>query len=443
LGQPESVAPADDQLDHRHWMLPVLVCLIGTFLSILSSSIINVAMASIMAVFSTDTQGVQWVSTAYSLAMAMIIPMSGWLGDKLGLRKLYIVSLVVFVAGSTLCAFSWSLESLIAARVIQAAGGGILSPVVMAMIYRLVPRKQIGTAMGIMGMALFVAPAIGPTLGGWMVQYIDWRWIFMINLPLGIVGVLLALMVVPDFAKVAVGKFDVPGAVTAALGFAGLLFVLSKGNTWGWTSETTILTLVASLGMLVVWVLVELWSPAPLLDLKIFAIPSFSLANIAVGVTTIGMFAGITLETSMATITWWLVLRGVAMGICMMPIQTAALNEIPGPLVSRASSLSNLIRNVASSFGIAIMTVLMTDRNVFHAARLREAFTADNTTLGDFLAANPATGPTALATQVAKASYVLSLQDIFLFASLLILLSIIPALFLVRHRRAQAAAARA
>jgi uncharacterized membrane protein len=145
----------------------------------------------------------------------------------------------------------------------------------------------------------------------------------------------------------------------------------------------------------------------------------------------------------MATITWWLVLRGVAMGICMMPIQTAALNEIPGPLVSRASSLSNLIRNVASSFGIAIMTVLMTDRNVFHAARLREAFTADNTTLGDFLAANPATGPTALATQVAKASYVLSLQDIFLFASLLILLSIIPALFLVRHRRAQAAAARA
>ena len=504
--QDPPAAPSDDQLDHRHWMLPVMVCLIGTFLSILSSSIINVATASIMAVFGTDTQGVQWVSTAYSLAMAMIIPMSGWLGDKLGLRRLYLISLIVFVAGSTLCAFSWSLESLIAARVIQAAGGGILSPVVMAMIYRLVPRKQIGTAMGIMGMALFVAPAIGPTLGGWMVQYTDWRWIFMINLPLGIVGVLLAIMVVPDFAKVPVGKFDAPGAITAAAGFAGLLFVLSKGNTWGWTSETTILTLVASLGMLVVFVLVELWSPSPLLDLKIFAIPSFTLANIAVGVTTIGMFAGlfyiplylqtvvglkplpvglimlpaalvsavmmpvsgklydrfgplvtivggmvffafcqslfagITLDTSMATITWWLVLRGVAMGICMMPIQTAALNEIPSALVSRASSLSNLIRNIASSFGIAIMTVLMTDRNVFHSARIREAFTSDNTTLTDFLAANPATGPTALVTQVGKAAYVLSLQDIFLFASVLILLSIIPALFLVRHRRAQAAA---
>lgn len=500
---------ADDQLDHRHWLVPVLVVLIGTFMSILSASIVNVAMASIMAVFNTDTLGVQWVSTAYSLAMAMIIPMSGWLGDKLGLRNLYLWALAVFVLGSTLCAFSWSLESLIAARVIQAVGGGLLSPVVMAMIYRLVPRKQIGTAMGIMGMALFVAPAIGPTLGGWLVQYVDWRWIFMINLPVGLVAVLLSLMIVPDFPKVAVGKFDFPGAVTAALGFSGLLFVLSKGNTWGWTSETTVLTLVASVGLLLVFILIELWSPSPLLDLKIFAIPSFTLANIAVGVTTIGMFAGlfyiplylqtvvglkplpvglvmlpaalvsalmmpisgklydrfgpfstivggmfffafcqdlfahITLDTSMATITWWLVLRGIAMGICMMPIQTAALNDIPTALVSRASSLSNLIRNVASSFGIAVMTVLMTDRSVFHSARIRDTFTADNPALTDFLKSNPVQGPPALAAQVAKVSYVLSLQDIFLFATVLILLSIVPALFLVRHRRAQAAAARA
>jgi len=490
-----------DGLDHQHWVGPVLVVLIGVFMSILSSSIINVAIASIMTVFNTDTAGVQWVSTAYMLAMAMVIPLSGWMSDKWGLKNVYLASMAAFIVGSLICAAAWNLESLIVARVLQALGGGLMAPLVMAMIYRLVPRKQIGAGMGIMGMALLVAPAVGPTLGGWLVEYVHWRWIFLINLPVGIIGLVLGVFFIPDFRREPVGKLDLPGAITAALGFAGLLYVLSKGNEWGWGSEATILTLVASVGILVVFVLIELWSPSPLLDVKVFAYPSFTFANISVGIITIGMFAalfyiplflqairgmgametglimfpaalasavmmpvagrlfdrfgprivmvvglggmafvtwllaGINLDTSLFTVMWWLIWRGVAMGLCMMPAQTAALNDIPVLLVSRASSVSNLIRNVASSFGIAIMTVLMSQRSVFHRARLTETLNTDNPAFTGWMGGNPAAGPALISTQIAKQSYVMSIRDVFILTAAFTLLAIVPALFLKKSRK--------
>jgi len=472
-------------------------------MSILDSSIVNVAISTIMNVFGTDTAGVEWVSTAYMLAMGMIVPMSGWLGEKLGVKQLYLWSLVVFTIGSVLCAAAWNLESLIGARIIQALGGGMLMPTVMAMIYKLVPRSKMGGAMGIFGISLIFAPAIGPTLGGWLVEYVDWRWIFTINLPVGIIGILLAFFFIPDFKHEGkVGKFDVPGAVTAALGFAGLLYVLSKGNEWGWTSEATVLTLVASLGTLVLFVLIELWSPSPLLDLRVFLYRSFTFANIAVIITTIGMFAGlfyipfflqsirglgametgilmlpgalasglfmplsgmlydrfgpkvvmaggltlmavmtlmfgtITLDTSLMTIILWNVGRGFAMGLSMMPAQTAAMADLPPQLISRATSVTSIIRNLASSFGIAVMTVLLNNRNTFHHARMTDALSTDNTAYTGFLLANPATGPTLVGTHLAKQSFVFAIQDVFLLTAAFTLLAIIPALYLKKAAKA-------
>jgi EmrB/QacA subfamily drug resistance transporter len=495
-----------DGLDHRHWIVPVLVALIGVFMSILDSSIVNVAISSIMTVFNTDANGVEWVSTAYMLAMGMVVPMSGWLGEKLGVKELYIWSLVAFTAGSMLCAAAWNLESLIAARVIQALGGGMLMPTVMAMIYKLVPRGKMGGAMGIFGIALIFAPAIGPTLGGWLVEYVDWRWIFTINLPVGVIGVIMAIFFIPEFRHEGeVGKFDLPGAITAALGFAGLLFVLSKGNEWGWTSEATILTLTASLGMLVIWVLIELFSPSPLLDLKVFLYPSFTFANIAVVITTIGMFAGlfyipfflqsirgmgamqtgmmmlpgalasglmmpisgalydrfgpkvvmilglivmagmtmmfgtISLDTSLATIVLWNMGRGIAMGLSMMPAQTASLADLPPHLISRASSVSAIIRNIASSFGIAVMTVLLTNRNSFHHARMTDSLTSDNQGFTSFLGANPGIGSTLVTVHLAQQSFVFAIQDVFLLTAGFTLLAIIPSFFLKKAAKAKTA----
>ncbi len=489
-------APVGDGLDHKHWMIPVLVVLIGVFMSILSSSIVNVAIASIMAVFNTDTDGVQWVSIAYMLAMAMVIPLSGWLGDKFGLKRLYLASMAAFTIGSVFCASAWNIESLIVARIIQALGGGMMSPLVMAMIYRLVPKEQIGSGMGIMGMSLLVAPAVGPTLGGWLVEYVNWRWIFLLNVPIGAVGLILGWFLIPSFKREPVGKLDIPGAVTAALGFSGLLYGLSKGNSWGWTSEATILTFVGSVGVLVLFVLIELWSPEPLLDVTVFAYPSFTFANILVGITTIGMFSAlfyiplflqsirglgamqtglimfpaailsavvmplsgklydrlgpkipvvigllimslmtwmfseITLDTSIATITWWLVWRGLGMALCMMPAQTAALSDLPVRLISRASSVTNLIRNVASSFGIAIMTLLITQRGSFHRARMSDALCSDNTAYTSWMGGNPAVGGALMSGHIAKQSYVFALQDVFILTSALILLALVPAVFL-------------
>ena len=137
-----------DSGPQAHWLAPVLVALIGAFMSILDSSIVNVAIPTIMNVFNASTDSVQWVSTVYMLALGVIVPLSGWLGDKLGYKRLYIISMGVFIGGSLLCGLSWSMNSLIAARVIQAFGGGMIMPTTMAMIYRMVPRDKIGGGMG-------------------------------------------------------------------------------------------------------------------------------------------------------------------------------------------------------------------------------------------------------------------------------------------------------
>ncbi len=496
----------DDGLDHAHWMVPVLVTLIGMFMSILDSSIVNVAISTMMNVFNTDTAGIEWVSTAYMLAMGMIVPMSGWLGEKIGLKELYIWCLVIFTIGSLACAMAWNLESMIVARILQALGGGLMQPTVMAMIYRLVPREKMGSAMGIFGMSLFVAPAVGPTLGGWLVEYIDWRWIFTINLPVGAIGIVLGIFFIPQFKHAGkVGKFDLPGAITAGLGLAGLLYVLSEGNTWGWTSEATIICLAASLSLLVLFVAIELTTDEPLLELRVFLNRNFALANIIVTITTIGMFSGlfyiplflqsirglgametgmlmlpgalitglmmpvsgrlydrfgpkvimvvglllmagmtwafgtITLDTSLATIIIWNTFRGMSMGLSMMPAQTAAMADMPMNLVSRASSVTSIVRNIASSFGIAAMTVLINDRNAFHHARISDSLNSDNPTFTSFLLDNPMTGQQALNGHIAQQSFVFGIQDVFLLTAAITVVAVLPTLFLKRPKKKAAA----
>jgi EmrB/QacA subfamily drug resistance transporter len=212
-----------------HWLAPVLVALIGAFMSLLDSSIVNVAIPTIMGVFNVGTSDVQWVSTIYMLALGVIIPFSGWLGDRIGFKRLYMLSMGLFVVGSLLCTLSWNLNSLVVSRVIQAFGGGMIMPTTMAMIFRMVPRTQIGRAMGIYGIALMVAPAIGPTLGGYLVDFVDWRWIFTINLPVGAIGILLAFFVLPEFQSKHPGRLDLAGGFTAAGALFCLLLALNKG----------------------------------------------------------------------------------------------------------------------------------------------------------------------------------------------------------------------
>ncbi|MBW0008889.1 MAG: MFS transporter, partial [Pseudonocardiales bacterium] len=174
------------------WGLPLGVLIVGTFMSILDISIVNVAIPTVQNEFGGTTDEVQWVITAYALTEGVVVPVTAWLGDRLGLNRLYNLALLAFAAGSVLCGLAWDLNSLVIFRVVQAVPGGILPVVTLSILYRIVPRDRFGVAMGLYGLGVVFAPAVGPTLGGYLVEYVDWRLIFFINVPVGILGAVAA-----------------------------------------------------------------------------------------------------------------------------------------------------------------------------------------------------------------------------------------------------------
>lgn len=282
--------PAAPAAAGNQWLAPLLILVIGAFMAILDTSIVNVAIPDMMNIFGVDQAGIEWVSTAYTLALGVITPLSAWLGAKLGLRRMYLIALVIFTIGSGLCAASWSLNSMIAFRIIQAIGGGLIMPAVQAMMVRMVPRHQMGAASGIFGMAALLAPAIGPTLGGYLVEFVDWRWIFTINLPIGVLAIFLAIRRVPDVPPGEAGQFDWWGAVGIAVALFTLLLATSEGGSWGWGSERIVLLLWTSLMSFALFVWWELRIPNPLLNLRLFRFRSFAISNVLLMLISISLF---------------------------------------------------------------------------------------------------------------------------------------------------------
>ena len=279
--------------NEQRWVVPILIALIGAFMSILDSSIVNVAISTMMHVFNATAGQIEWVVTVYLLALGIVIPFSGWAGYKFGQKQLYIFALIMFTIGSALCTLSWSVDTLIISRIIQALGGGLLMPSMMTMVKKIVPEGKFGTAMGIVGVALLIAPALGPTIGGYLVEYVGWKWIFTINIPIGIIGVVLAFFFLPVFEKAKVEKLDAGGAATVAVMLFCLLLALSKGGDWGWSSIPIVLLLIVSLVSFCLFLYFELNLKAPLLNLRIFKHRNFTFANITTFVTTVGLFSGI------------------------------------------------------------------------------------------------------------------------------------------------------
>lgn len=282
-----------DKNEERYMWLALAVVIVGTFMSILDSSIVNVAVPKMMTIFGASTDQIEWVITGYMLTMSIIIPLTGYLGERFGLKKLYIFALSVFTIGSALCGLSTSTDTMIAARVVQAIGGGMIMPVGMAMIYQIVPIERRGVALGIWGIAAMAAPAIGPTLSGYIVQYMDWRLIFTINIPVGIIGVTLAIIILKETEIRTDKKFDFLGAITSAVGLFTLLLGLSEGNTKGWTSGYEIILFIIAAICLSAFVYIELNVEEPLLNLRILKIFPFSLSLLISAITTIGMYGAL------------------------------------------------------------------------------------------------------------------------------------------------------
>jgi EmrB/QacA subfamily drug resistance transporter len=273
------------------WRIPLAVLIAGMFMSVLDVSIVNVAIATIQSDFGGSTADVAWITTAYSLVLGVIVPASAWLGDRFGLDRVYMISLAGFALASALCGLAWSLNSLIAFRVIQAIPGGLLPVVTLTMVYRIVPRQKIGTAMGMYGLGIVFAPAIGPTLGGYLVEYVSWRLVFYINVPVAVLGLLAAAVALPKFTRAPTRPFDVWGFITVAMGLVALLLAFSEGASWGWSSYRVLILIVGGLLSLALFVTIELEVDHPLLNLEVFRSAAYTTSLIIMGVMMTGMFA--------------------------------------------------------------------------------------------------------------------------------------------------------
>jgi len=275
----EGTSPAAAPFKLRTIMLPLAAIILGTFMAILDNTVVNVALPTLERFFKTDLHSIQWVVTGYMLAQASVIPLSGWLGDRFGAKRLYLISISLFTLGSALCALAPSAGMLIVFRILQGLGGGMLMPIGMSFIYRLSPPDKRGLVMSVFGVPILLAPALGPVMSGWLVEYADWRWIFLINVPVGIIAVTLGLRALPNLmAQRAVGALDTIGMVLGPLGFAAVSYGISDSTTDGWTGTATLLSLAIGVAALIAFAVRELTTDAPLLELRVFRSRDFSLS---------------------------------------------------------------------------------------------------------------------------------------------------------------------
>lgn len=269
--------PGTDAADgYPGWPLAVVALIVAMFMVILDTSIVNIAIPAVERTFRVGTSQVQWVVTVYLLAIGVAAPASGWLADRIGYKRLYLMGLCVFTAGSVLAAAAPSLPLLVMARVVQALGGGTLPPATTAMMFRIVPRRKLGVANSFRGLALLVGPALGPTLGGYLVQYVDWRWVFLINLPIGIAGMLFGAAVIPEVLGRPDSRFDVWGFATVTVGLGALLLALNSGAQAGWGAPSILTLFAIAAVVLLAFVQIELRVADPMIDLRVLRLTSFS-----------------------------------------------------------------------------------------------------------------------------------------------------------------------
>jgi len=331
--------PPDRTADDRIPWASMFILIAGGFMAILDSSIVNVALPKLMSIFGVGAESIQWVMTAYLLVSGVVIPVTGYLGDRFGYKRLYIYTLVAFTIGSGLCAIAWSNSSLVAFRVLQAIGGGMMIPVSMAMIFRMVPMQKMGMALGVWGITAMLAPAIGPTAGGYIVDNFSWHMIFTINIPIGIVVAVMAGLILKETDILRDLKFDVPGFLLSGLGCFALLLALSEGQDKGWTSQYIVTLLMSAFFMLVLFVLWELQTPQPMLDIRLLRNPVFAASQATTAILTMGLFAAIFLVPIFAQNLMGLTPLQTGLMLMPMALMSGIMMPISGRLYDKIGAL--------------------------------------------------------------------------------------------------------
>ncbi|MCY3601494.1 MAG: MDR family MFS transporter [Chloroflexi bacterium] len=425
------------RLEHKY--IVALISVFGMFMNLLDLTIVNVAVPVLAFELDASAQEVQWVVTAYLLAVAVAIPVSGWAGDRFGTKLLFVLALAFFTIGSALCAVAWNIESLIVFRGLQGLGGGLLMPVSQTMVFRAFPQQERSKAAGILIVPTTFAPASGPLVGGIILDYLAWPWIFLVNIPVGVIGIVLAIAFLREQREDAPGRIDIPGLVLASGGLAVFLYGLAEAGERGFGDPVVLGFGGAGLVLLAIFVLVELRTEEPLIDVRLFANRLFALANASQAVAFMGFSATLFLlplilqlergmspfESGLATFPqaigvmvmapllariypivgprrlvavgllaasattvplilmdletdlWWvrgtMFARGVGFSMMLVPLQTAAFAQISMADTGRATAALNATRQVAQSFGVAIIATVLTTRLAHYGAALGPA----------------------------------------------------------------------
>lgn len=267
---------------HAHRFVIAITVTIACVLELLDTSIVNVAVPHMMGSLGATLDEIAWVSTGYVVANVIVLPISGWLANQLGRRNYFALSILVFTIASMACGSATSLESLVFWRIVQGLGGGGLLGTAQATLFEVFPPAEAGTAMAIFGMGIMAGPALGPTVGGWLTDAYSWPWIFYINLPFGIVALLLTLLYVPDSAvQKKAGSIDYFGLILLAIGIGTLQTMLERGEKFDWFESREIVTLGVTAFVALFWFAIhELETQHPIVDLRVMKDKQFSASLI-------------------------------------------------------------------------------------------------------------------------------------------------------------------
>ena len=296
-----SAQPARSSRGLQYKWIVASVVILGVFMSILDQTIVNIAIPSLQTAFGADIHSVQWVLTAYILTQGVVTPTAAYFSDTFGIKRFYIFCLIAFTICSALCGIAWSLPVLILFRILQGAGGAALFPLSITLLFREFPPHERGAAMGFFGVPALLAPALGPTLGGYIVTYAGWPLIFYINVPIGIVAIFLATILLREYRPEGRTRFDFIGFFFASIGLATMLYALSSASTDGWTSGTVLGFLLVGIIFLALFVTAEIIivnrGGQPLLDLRLFANGPFRTGMIASVFVIFCLFSGLFIFT--------------------------------------------------------------------------------------------------------------------------------------------------
>ncbi len=479
------------------------VVVLGAIMSILDITVVNVALPTFQRVFgATSADGsvtplaystVAWTVTAYTLSLATVIPLTGWAADRFGTKRLYLAAVTLFTAGSALCATASSIDMLIGFRVLQGLGGGMLMPLGMTIMTRAAGPARMGRLMAILGVPMLLGPILGPILGGWLIENASWHWIFLINVPIGALAFVYALVVLPGDAPEPSESFDVVGMLLMSPGLALFLFGVSSIPQEGTFAAPRVwVTMLIGAALVLAFVLHTFRPAHPLLDLRLFRNRNLTVAVVTMflfataffgglllvptyfqevrGETTlaagllvapqgfgamltmpvagtltdrfpvgrivpfgllgiiVGMFGltQVTAQTSYGFLIGALFVMGLGMGGTMMPIMTSALKTLTRHEVARGSTLLNIVQQIASSVGVATMSVILTNNLKGSDLALPAIAARNSPDVARQL------GPAGVGQGLADAAE--AFAHTYWVAWALVVLTLVPAFFLPRRR---------